>query len=134
MFCHHFSEDVNFCDFLLISLTTKPFKNGSALKKKNLLLEEQILSFKSWLPLRREAKVKNGRVASPESEPLQFFFSRVLLLNLEVLWVVAELLLFRPQIIPPPPFPKCIPWAFDRINVGCKRERLRPAFGQAPRL
>ena len=58
-------------------------KMESTLKRKNLLLEEQTLSFKSWLPLRREAKWKlqscsphlpwegrqneNGRVAPPES-------------------------------------------------------------------
>ena len=38
-------------------LTSKiPSKTGSALKERNLLLEEQVLSFKSSLLLRREAK------------------------------------------------------------------------------
>ena len=31
---------------------------GSTLKRKNLLLLEQILSFESWPPLRRKAKIK----------------------------------------------------------------------------
>ena len=36
----------------------RPFKIGSTLKGKNLLLGEQILFFKSWPLMRREAKVK----------------------------------------------------------------------------
>ena len=36
----------------------KPFQKGSTLEGKNLLLEEQILSYKSSAPWRREAKVK----------------------------------------------------------------------------
>ena len=44
----------------------KPFEKESTLKRKNLLLEEQILSFMSLLPLRK-GKYENYRVASPES-------------------------------------------------------------------
>ena len=43
-FLLHFS---NFCYFLFISLKDKPSKMGSTLKRKNLLLKEQILSFES---------------------------------------------------------------------------------------
>ena len=32
---------------------------GSVLKGKNLLLEEQILSFKSWPSLRKDAKMQS---------------------------------------------------------------------------
>ena len=44
-------------------------KRLSTHQGKNLLLEEQILSFKSWLPFRREAKMKMARVASPKVYP-----------------------------------------------------------------
>ena len=36
----------------------------STLKGKNLLLEEQILSFKSWPLLRREVNLKKGELLS----------------------------------------------------------------------
>ena len=36
----------------------KPLKKEITPKEKNLLLEEQILFFKSWSPLRKEAKMK----------------------------------------------------------------------------
>ena len=43
-----FHHGENFCDLLLDSLEGKsPSKMGSTLKGKNLLLQEQILSFKS---------------------------------------------------------------------------------------
>ena len=43
---------------------------GSTLTGKNLLLGQQIISFKSWPQFKRQAKIKNGRVASPESIPI----------------------------------------------------------------
>ena len=39
---------------LLCLSVTKPFQNGPTLKRKNLLLKEQILSLKSRPPFRRE--------------------------------------------------------------------------------
>ena len=41
------------------------FEMGSTLKRKKLLLEEQILSIKSWPPLR--SKAKYSTVVSPKS-------------------------------------------------------------------
>ena len=59
---HHHS-----CVFLLAFLEHDPHsKMGSTLKGKNLLLEEQILSFKSR-PLLTKGKNESGRVVSPES-------------------------------------------------------------------
>ena len=46
-----------------------PSKKGSTLEGKNLLQEEQILSFKSWPSFRREVNENKG-VASPESLPI----------------------------------------------------------------
>ena len=41
----------------------------NALKQNNLILEEQILSLNSWIPLKKGCGgIENGRVASPESE------------------------------------------------------------------
>ena len=56
----------NFMTSCLLSRTMKPFQNGVYLKGKNLLLGEQILSFKSD-PIEKRDKDENGRVASPES-------------------------------------------------------------------
>ena len=48
IFFHQFSKGNNICDFMFASLEEKnPLKMGSTLKGKNLLLREQILSFKS---------------------------------------------------------------------------------------
>ena len=58
MFIHHFIKQNNFCDLLLVPLTMKPFQKGSSLYEKNLLLQEQILSFKSRPPLRKDTKMK----------------------------------------------------------------------------
>ena len=49
-----FTKGDNFCDFLFAC----SFKIGSTLNGKNLLLGEQILSFKSRPPFRWEAKMK----------------------------------------------------------------------------
>ena len=48
-FFHHFTKENNFSDFLFASL------NKQALSNLSLLLEEQILSFRIQLELRRKA-------------------------------------------------------------------------------
>ena len=55
MFNAIYSRTDNFCDFLFASLATEPYLVGSTLEEKNLLLKEQILSFKSRSRFRREA-------------------------------------------------------------------------------
>ena len=47
LFCSFFAKGISFCDFLFASLEDEALPKGSTLKGKNLLLEEQILSFKS---------------------------------------------------------------------------------------
>ena len=42
-----FTKGYNFWNFLLLLLAKKKIQKGSTFKGKNLLLEEQILSFKS---------------------------------------------------------------------------------------
>ena len=49
----------------LFSWITKPFQNGSTLRGKNLLLEEQNLSYESRLSWKGRQK-ENGRFASSE--------------------------------------------------------------------
>ena len=61
-----FSKRDNFCDFLFAYLEGKDFKMGYALKGKNLLCREQILSFMRWRQFILEAPMKI-RVVSPES-------------------------------------------------------------------
>ena len=46
IFCHFYKGD-NFCEFPFTPGITKFFKMGSSLLGKNLLPEEQILSFKN---------------------------------------------------------------------------------------
>ena len=46
-FSNIFTKGDNYHDILSVSLYNEPFQNGSTIKGKNLLLEEQILSFKS---------------------------------------------------------------------------------------
>ena len=53
-----FLKGDNFCDFLFAFLVMKPSHKGSSLKGKNLLLVEQIRSFKSWPQKLKEAKMK----------------------------------------------------------------------------
>ena len=40
---------------------------GSSIKRKNFLLQKQILSINGLPVFEKEGKIKNGRVASPES-------------------------------------------------------------------
>ena len=47
----------------LLPLVNEAISKGYTLKRKNLLLEEQILSFKELIPIRRES-------ASPEDVPI----------------------------------------------------------------
>ena len=66
-----YAKGNNFWDFMVASLDEALLKRGSTLKGKNLLLEEQILSFKSWPHWEgKEAKNENGRVVSPEIVPI----------------------------------------------------------------
>ena len=53
-----------FLTFCLLPWTKHPFQNGSALIEKNLLQWEQILLFKNWLSLKREAKKKKAKLLS----------------------------------------------------------------------
>ena len=54
-----FTKGDYFCNFWLL-WKGKSFQKGSTLNGKNLLLEEQIFSFKSRTPLRREAVMKKA--------------------------------------------------------------------------
>ena len=65
MFFFNFTKGDNFDGFLFASLDDprSPFKMGSIIKGKNLLLWEQILSFKN-LPHCKGDKNENERVAS----------------------------------------------------------------------
>ena len=53
-----FTKGDNICDFLFASLGNEPFQKQFTLKGRNLLLQEQILSFTSWTSMRREEKIK----------------------------------------------------------------------------
>ena len=66
-----FTKGNNFCD-CLHSWTTWPFQNGSTLKGKNLLLEEQILFYKSIPIWRREAKMKMAELLPLKVNPVTF--------------------------------------------------------------
>ena len=46
MFSHQFTKRNNFCDFLFVFLGGEALQNRSTFKKNNLLLKEQIISFK----------------------------------------------------------------------------------------
>ena len=51
---YSFSKGDNVCDFLVAFLVNETLQEmGSTLKGKNLLLWEQILSFKSWPPVEK---------------------------------------------------------------------------------
>ena len=52
-----------------LPLITQPLKMGSTLKGKNLVMREQILSFKSLTPSKR-GQNKNCSIASPEGLPI----------------------------------------------------------------
>ena len=55
----------------LLPWQTKLFQKGSTLKGKNLLLKEQIHSFKSW-PHSKSGKNENDKAAFPESISVHF--------------------------------------------------------------
>lgn len=48
VFYHHFMKWNNFYQFLFVSWLTKLFQNEVFCKNKKLLLEEELVSFKSW--------------------------------------------------------------------------------------
>ena len=62
MFFYHSTKGNNLCDVLFAFFGKKPFQKGSTLKEKNLLLEQQIVSYKSLPILQKEAKKENDRV------------------------------------------------------------------------
>ena len=58
-FCHFFTKGDTLNDFLFALLVGEALpKRLLLLKEKNVLLEEQILSFKSLPPLRKAAEMK----------------------------------------------------------------------------
>ena len=57
----------------LLLLATKPSKKGATLKGKNLLPEEQILSFKCRPPLVRKKRKSFFGTASSESVPIHIY-------------------------------------------------------------
>ena len=70
-------------------------------KAKNLLLEEQILSFKSWLQLWRETKIKkNDKVTSPENGSIHLKKEFLYQLQCRKIFLLA----FSPNILTYPTF------------------------------
>ena len=67
-----FPEGSKFCGFLFASLEDKALPNGVNSLRKNLLLEEQILSFKELTPLKMESKMKITQLVAPP-KPLNVY-------------------------------------------------------------
>ena len=68
----------------LLSWTMQPFKIGSTLTGKNLLIGEQILFFKSWSLMRCEAKMKIKELLPLKD--FHFFYTNLFPVN-QKLWV-----------------------------------------------
>ena len=77
MFEHHFTKGSNFVTSCLLPWRRNPSKLGFTLKGKNLLLEEQILSFKSESQLRREGKMKLAELLFLNVKPFTLIMLKI---------------------------------------------------------